>query len=74
MTVRRKNLPFKDIELTLVTRFEDIPDFSKMSREAEVAWWNTHDIAESLLEDSATIRAEVYRVLGIPDPARPRRR
>lgn len=41
-------------ERTLVTRLEDIPDFSK--------------------ESGPEVRAEVYRALGIPDPAKRRRR
>lgn len=61
-----------DIERTLVTRLEELPDFRKMSREAEAEWWETHDIAETLLKGGPEVRAEVYRALGIPDPAKRR--
>lgn len=62
-----KGKTFRDTERTLVTRLEDIPDFSTMSREAK--WWETHDIAEDLLEGGPEVRAAVYCALGIPDPA-----
>jgi hypothetical protein len=62
----------RDTERTLITRPEDLPDFSAMTAEQEADWWEKHDIAPELLVSSPSVRAEVYQALGRSDPARKR--
>lgn len=64
---------YRDVERKLVTREEDLPDWGAMTREEEAEWWETHDLAENLLESGPEVEAEVYAALGIPDPAKKRK-
>lgn len=58
-------LRYRDVERALVTRLEDLPDFDRMSREEEAEWWETHDIAEDLMESGPEVDTEVFEALGI---------
>ena len=62
--------PYRQVERELVSRVEDVPDFSQMSCEEEADWWETHDLADNLTEGGPEVDAEVYAALGIPDPAK----
>ncbi len=64
---------YRDVERTLITREEDIPDWSAMTREEEADWWETHEIAPNLMDSGEDVRAETYAALGIPDPAKGRK-
>ncbi len=62
--VRPKNL--RDLKRKLITSAEQIPE-EFPSYEAEAEFWETHELAEELLEDGPEVRAEFYRKLGIKD-------
>ena len=66
MSLKVKN--FRDMERTLITSPDELPDFSEMTAEEEAEFWETHDFAEGVLEDGPEVDAEVYEALGIENP------
>ncbi len=68
-----KTVPYRDVERVLITRLEDIPDFGSMSREEEAEWWERHDVATDLMETGPDVYEEVYLVLGLEHPKRPKK-
>ncbi len=67
--LRSKNL--RDLKRKLITSPDQIPE-EFPSYEAEAEFWETHELAEEVLEDGPEVRAEFYRKLGIEDPAKER--
>jgi len=59
---------FRDTKRTLITSFDQLPNFEEMTREQEAEWWETHDLADDLFEEGPEIDAEVYEALGIDNP------
>ena len=66
MSFKVKN--FRDMERTLITSVDELPDFDQMTREEEAEFWETHDFADGVFEEGPEIDAEVYEALGIEDP------
>lgn len=60
--------PYRDVQRVLITREEDIPDFSQMSPQDEADWWDAHELADHLMEGGSEVEAEIFEALGISKP------
>ena len=63
-----KTQNLRDSARILITSPDELPDFDSLTPEQEAEFWETHDFAEGVLEESPEIDAEVYEALGIPNP------
>lgn len=66
MSYKVKN--FRDMERTLITSVDGLPDFEQMTREEEAEFWETHDFAEGVFEEGPEIDAEIDEALGLENP------
>jgi len=58
---------YRTVKRKLIEREEDIPDWSRMTREEEADWWDTHELADHLWESGPEVEAEIRKL------ARPRK-
>jgi hypothetical protein len=52
-----------DTNHRLITSQDQIPDFDTMSKEDERIWWETHEIAEGVLDSGPEVEEEFERLL-----------
>lgn len=67
---RAKSRNLRDTSRVLITSPDELPDFGAMTPEQKAEFWETHNFAEGVLEESPEVDAEVYEALGIPNPKR----
>ena len=52
-----------NINHELITSQDQLPDFDAMTKAQEREWWETHEIAEGVLESGPEVDEEIDRLL-----------